>query len=78
MHRQNTPTNPAQNSTPKLVGNTLTSKNYQPPKCARFEGDKFHVAHAKNLQEENEPIKGDFEFVRFSEQEGLAIYTKRK
>ena len=50
----------------------------KPQDCARFEGDKFHVAHAKNLQEENELIKGGFKFVYFSEQEGLAIYTKRK
>jgi hypothetical protein len=36
------------------------------------------VAHAKTLAEEDELIKAGFEFVRYDEKEGVAIYRKRK
>lgn len=43
-----------------------------------FESDEWHVAHAKNLEEEDKLIEAGFEFVRCSETEQIAIYRKRK
>ena len=43
-----------------------------------FESDDYHVAHAKTLAEEDELIKSGFEFVRYDEKEGVAIYRKGK
>jgi integrase/recombinase XerD len=47
-------------------------------RLVNFESDEFHVAHAKTLAEEDELIKAGFEFVRYDEKEGVAIYRKRK
>jgi integrase len=43
-----------------------------------FESDEWHVAHAKNLQEEDKLIQAGFEYVRYSQEYGVAIYRKRK
>ena len=43
-----------------------------------FEGDEWHVAVAKDLEEEKKLIEVGFEFVRYSEKDGVAIYRKRK
>jgi integrase len=43
-----------------------------------FEGDEWHVAVAKDLEEEKKLIEIGFEFVRYSERDGVAIYRKRK
>jgi integrase len=43
-----------------------------------FESDEWHVAHAKNIKEEDKLIEAGFEFVRYSETEQVAIYRKRK
>jgi hypothetical protein len=43
-----------------------------------FEGDDWHVAHARNLEEENKLIEAGFEYVRYSEKDEVAIYRKRK
>jgi hypothetical protein len=43
-----------------------------------FESDEWHVAHARNLEEENELIEAGFEYVRYSEKDEVAIYRKPK
>jgi hypothetical protein len=43
-----------------------------------FENDEWHVAHAKNLEEEDKLIEAGFEYVRYSQKYGVAIYRKRK
>jgi integrase len=43
-----------------------------------FESDQYHVAHARNLEEENKLIEAGFEFIRYSEKDEVAIYRKRK
>ena len=43
-----------------------------------FESDDWHVAHAKNLDEEDKLIEAGFEHVRYSEKDRVAIYRKRK
>ncbi len=43
-----------------------------------FESDEWHVATAKNLEEEKKLIEAGFEFVRYSEKDEVAIYRKRK
>jgi len=43
-----------------------------------FENDEWHVAHARNLEEENKLIEAGFEYVRYSEKDEVAIYRKRK
>jgi hypothetical protein len=43
-----------------------------------FENDEWHVAHARNLDEENKLIEAGFEYVRYSEKDEVAIYRKRK
>ena len=43
-----------------------------------FESDEWHVAHAKNLEEESKLIEAGFEYVRYSEKDAVAIYRKRK
>jgi hypothetical protein len=43
-----------------------------------IENDDWHVAHAKNLEEESTLIETGFEYVRYSEKDQVAIYRKRK
>jgi len=43
-----------------------------------FENEEWHVAVAKNLEEEKKLIEVGFEFVRYSERDGVAIYRERK
>ncbi len=43
-----------------------------------FESDEWHVSHAKSLEEETKLLEAGFEYVRFSERDGVAIYRKRK
>jgi hypothetical protein len=43
-----------------------------------FERDEWHVAHAKNLEEENKLIEAGFDYVRYSDKYKVAIYRKRK
>ncbi len=43
-----------------------------------FESDEWHVAHAKNLDEEDKLLEAGFEYVRFSDADRVAIYRKRK
>ena len=38
----------------------------------------WHVAHARNLEEESKLIEAGFEYVRFSDKDQVAIYRKRK
>ena len=41
-----------------------------------FEGDEYHAATAKTVEEDKELIKTDFEYV--TERDGIKIYRKRK
>ncbi len=43
-----------------------------------FESNDWHVAYARNLEEESKLIEAGFEYVRYSEKDQLAIYRKRK
>jgi integrase len=43
-----------------------------------FESDEWHVAHARNLEEESKLIEAGFEYVRYSDKDSVAIYRKRK
>ncbi|MEM4733345.1 MAG: hypothetical protein QXD70_02325 [Candidatus Bathyarchaeia archaeon] len=43
-----------------------------------LENDEWHVATAKNLEEETKLIEAGFEYVRYSEKDEVAIYRKRK
>ena len=43
-----------------------------------YESDDWHVAHAKNLDEENKLIEAGFEYVRYSDKHEVAIYRKHK
>jgi len=43
-----------------------------------FESDEWQVAHATNLEEENNLIEAGFEFIHNSEKDKVAIYRKRK
>lgn len=47
-------------------------------RALNFESDEWHVAHAKNLEEEDKLIKAGFEYVRYSQKYRVAIYRKRK
>jgi hypothetical protein len=43
-----------------------------------FESDEWHVANAKNLDEENKLIEAGFEYLRYSNKDEAVIYRKRK
>jgi len=43
-----------------------------------FENGEWHVAHARNLEEENKLVEAGFEYVHYSEKDAVAIYRKRK
>lgn len=43
-----------------------------------FEINDWHVAQARNLEEESKLIEEGFEYVRCSERDQVAIYRKRK
>jgi len=43
-----------------------------------FENGEWHVAHARNLDEENKLIEVGFDYVRYSDKDEVAIYRKRK
>ncbi|MCW3976478.1 MAG: hypothetical protein NWE77_00935 [Candidatus Bathyarchaeota archaeon] len=43
-----------------------------------FESDEWHVVHAKNLKDETKLIEAGFEYIRYSQEDDVAIYRKRK
>ncbi len=43
-----------------------------------FESDEYCVSHAKTLKEENTLLETGFEFIRYSQEDKVAIYRKRK
>jgi len=43
-----------------------------------FESYEWHVAHARNLEEENKLTGAGFEYVRYGDRDEVAIYRKRK
>jgi hypothetical protein len=47
-------------------------------KLADFENAEWHVAHARNSEEGGKPIEEEFEHIRYSSKDEVAIYWKRK
>ncbi len=43
-----------------------------------FKNEEYHVAHAKDLNEENKLIEAGFQYVRYSQKDDVAIYRKPK
>jgi integrase len=43
-----------------------------------FESDEWHVAHAKDIEEESKLLEAGYEYVRYSDKDSIAIYRKRK
>jgi integrase len=43
-----------------------------------FDSDEYHVSHAKTLEEETTLLETGFEFIRYSQEDKIAIYRKRK
>jgi hypothetical protein len=64
--------------TPKLLGHKKLENTDLYTQLINFETDEWHVAHTRNLEEENKLIEAGFEYVRYSEKDEVAIYGKRK
>jgi hypothetical protein len=47
-------------------------------KLINFENDQYHIAHPRNLEEDNKLVEAGFEFIRYSDKDEVAIYRKRK
>ncbi len=62
----------------KLLGHKKLENTDLYTQLINFESDEWHVATAKNLEEEKKLIEAGFEFVRYSEKDEVAIYRKRK
>jgi hypothetical protein len=66
----------------KFVQNILGHKKLENTdvytQLINFESDEWHVAHARNLGEENKLIEAGFEYVRYSEKDEVATYRKPK
>jgi hypothetical protein len=66
----------------KFVQNILGHKKLENTdvytQLINFESEEWHVAHARNLEEENRLIEAGFEYVRYSEKDEVAIYRKPK
>ena len=43
-----------------------------------FESDEWHVAHARDIDEESKLLEAGYEYVRYSDKDCVAIYRKRK
>jgi len=43
-----------------------------------FEKEEYHVAYAQDLEEKKKMLEAGFEYVRYSEKDGLAMYRRRK
>ena len=43
-----------------------------------MEDDEYKVAHAATSEEENKLIEAGFEYVRYNEEDKVAIYRKSK
>lgn len=43
-----------------------------------FESDDWHVAHARDIDEESKLLEAGYEYVRYSDKDSVAIYRKRK
>ena len=62
----------------QLLGHKKLENTDMYTQLINFENDEWHVAHARNLEEENKLIEAGFEYVRYSEKDEVAIYRKRK
>ncbi|MBS7615206.1 hypothetical protein KEJ18_05700 [Candidatus Bathyarchaeota archaeon] len=62
----------------QLLGHKNLENTDMYTQLINFESDEWHVAHARNLAEESKLIEAGFEYVRYSEKDGMAIYRKRK
>jgi integrase len=61
-----------------LLGHKQLKKTEIYTQLINFESDEWHVAHAKDLDEESKLIRAGFEYVRYSDRDEVAIYRKRK
>ncbi|MEM2935981.1 MAG: tyrosine-type recombinase/integrase [Candidatus Bathyarchaeia archaeon] len=62
----------------QLLGHKKLENTDMYTQLINFESDEWHVAHARNLEEEDKLIEAGFEYVRYSEKDEVAIYRKRK
>jgi integrase len=62
----------------QLLGHKKLENTDMYTQLINFESDEWHVAHARNLEEENKLIEAGFEYVRYSDKDSVAIYRKRK
>ena len=62
----------------QLLGHKKLEKTEIYTHIINFESDEWHVAHARDLEEENKLIEAGFEYVHYSERDEVAIYRKRK
>jgi hypothetical protein len=62
----------------QLLGNKKLENTNLYIQLINFESDEWHVAHARNLEEEGKLIEACFEYVRYSNKDEVAIYRKRK
>lgn len=62
----------------RLLGHRKLENTELYTQLINFESDEWHVAHAKNLDEESKLLEAGFEYVRFSNRDQVAIYRKRK
>ena len=57
----------------KNVNNTMIYMH-----LAKFESREYETAYANTLQEEDQPLKAGFDFIRFNENEQVSVYRRRK
>jgi integrase len=62
----------------QLLGHKKLENTDMYTQLINFESDEWHVSHARNLEEESKLIEAGFEYVRYSDRDGVAIYRKRK
>ena len=62
----------------QLLGHKKLENTDMYTQLISFESDEWHVSHARNLEEESKLIEAGFEYVRYSDKDGVAVYRKRK
>jgi integrase len=61
----------------QLLGHRKLGNTDMYTQLINFESDEWHVAHARNPEEESKLIEAGFDYVRYSEKDQVAIYRKR-
>ena len=62
----------------QILGHKNINNTMMYTQLIQFESDEYHHANAKTLEEENGLIDAGFEFVRYREEDRVALYRKRK